>query len=221
MSRKKKAENTPSTAVEMIENTHHSAAEDAEDNAKTLPTVEPDTLLTDAKSEVITELPTDESSYEEEPQDKPEADDEFSDKASELEEAHRSIEELTEEIKLLKEQIEKLEELKRSQNRILAEIGDFVDLFPEIPIEEIPETVWESVKQGAPLAASYALYEKRMVAEAKRIAEINAKNARRSPGAAGKDTAGEYFSPEDVRRMSRAEVHANYSKIKDSMKKWM
>ena len=116
---------------------------------------------------------------------------------------------------------EKLEELKRAQNRILAEIGDFVALFPEIPIEEIPDTVWESVKQGAPLAASYALYEKRMVAEAKRIAEINAKNAKKSPGAAGKDTAGEYFSPEDVRRMSRAEVHANYSKIKDSMKKWM
>ena len=35
--------------------------------------------------------------------------------------------------------IEKLEELKRSQNRILAEVGDFVDLFPEIPIEEINE----------------------------------------------------------------------------------
>ena len=66
-----------------------------------------------------------------------------------------------------------------------------------------------------------ALATKRMVAEAKRIAEINAKNAKKSPGAAGKDTAGEYFSPEDVRRMSRAEVHANYSKIKDSMKKWM
>ena len=152
---------------------------------------------------------------------KTEADKEPPENDIELEAANKSIEELTAEIKLLKEQIEKLEELKKAQNRILAEIGDFVALFPEIPIEEIPDTVWESVKQGAPLAASYALYEKRMVAEAKRIAEINAKNAKKSPGAAGKDTAGEYFSPEDVRRMSRAEVHANYSKIKDSMKKWM
>ena len=140
---------------------------------------------------------------------------------NELEADMQTIDALKAEIERLKEQIEKLEELKRAQNRILAEIGDFVSLFPEIPIEEIPDTVWESVKQGAPLAASYALYEKRMVAEAKRIAEINAKNAKKSPGAAGKDTAGEYFSPEDVRRMSRAEVHANYSKIKDSMKKWM
>ena len=142
-------------------------------------------------------------------------------KENELEADMQTIDALKAEIERLKEQIEKLEELKRAQNRILAEIGDFVALFPEIPIEEIPDTVWESVKQGAPLAASYALYEKRMVAEAKRIAEINAKNAKKSPGAAGKDTAGEYFSPEDVRRMSRAEVHANYSKIKDSMKKWM
>lgn len=139
----------------------------------------------------------------------------------ELTEARESILSLQSEIERLQGEVARLEELKRAQNRILAEIGDFVALFPDTPIETIPDTVWESVKGGAPLAAAFALYEKRMVAEAKRIAEINAKNARRSPGAAGKDTAGEYFSPDDVRRMSRAEVHANYSKIKDSMKKWM
>lgn len=139
----------------------------------------------------------------------------------ELSAAKENILSLQGEIERLRGEIARLEELKRAQNRILAEIGDFVALFPDTPIENIPDTVWESVKLGTPLAAAYALYEKRMVAEAKRIAEINAKNAKRSPGAAGKDTAGEYFSPEDVRRMSRAEVHANYSKIKDSMKKWM
>lgn len=131
-----------------------------------------------------------------------------------------AIAELRTQIDTLKAEIERLEALKKAQNRILAEIGDFVVLFPDIPIESIPDNVWESVKQGAPLAASYALYEKKMLAEAKRAAEINASNARRSPGAAGSYTASEYFSPEDVRRMSRAEVHANYSRIKESMKKW-
>ncbi len=135
--------------------------------------------------------------------------------------AEKTIESLKEEIEQLRSQIHKLEELKKSQNRILYELGDFTALFPEIPVEEIPDEVWESVKNGASLAASYALYEKRMAAEALRIARINAKNASKSPGAAGTDTAGEYFSPDDVRRMSRAEVHANYSKIKESMKKWM
>ena len=193
----------------------------------TIETPEQPDVIAEALSEELSEEPQIESSEEDtvpftpEETEATDADKEPAAEENELEADMQTIDALKAEIERLKEQIEKLEELKRAQNRILAEIGDFVALFPEIPIEEIPDTVWESVKQGAPLAASYALYEKRMVAEAKRIAEINAKNAKKSPGAAGKDTAGEYFSPEDVRRMSRAEVHANYSKIKDSMKKWM
>ncbi len=215
MSRKKKSLDAPLVEAEEIESASVITDETKEAEIEATFSVEAEVQPEGSQEEVSVDSPT------EEVQEETEADNEPSAEASELEAANKSIEELTSEIKLLKEQIEKLEELKRSQNRILAEIGDFVALFPEIPIEEIPDTVWESVKQGAPLAASYALYEKRMVAEAKRIAEINAKNAKKSPGAAGKDTAGEYFSPEDVRRMSRAEVHANYSKIKDSMKKWM
>ena len=132
-----------------------------------------------------------------------------------------TIKALKEEIDTLRAQIDRLEEFKRTQDRILNELSDFAALFPEIAVEEIPEEVWEAVKNGTTLTASYALYEKRKAAEAIRVANINAKNASRSPGAAGTDTAGEYFSPDDVRRMSRAEVHANYSKIRESMKKWM
>lgn len=135
--------------------------------------------------------------------------------------AEETVASLLEEIAALKEQIAKLEALKETEARILAEIGDFCALFPDVPVEELPDEVWESVRAGAPLAASYALYERKKCAEAKRIAAINAKNASRSPGAAGTDTASEFFTPDEVRRMSRAEVHANYSKIKESMKKWM
>lgn len=204
-----------------------SVSADREVLTPTIETPEQPDVTAEALSEELSEEPEVESSEEDTVPFTPgeteaaDADKEPASEENELEADMQTIDALKAEIERLKEQIEKLEELKRAQNRILAEIGDFVALFPEIPIEEIPDTVWESVKQGAPLAASYALYEKRMVAEAKRIAEINAKNAKKSPGAAGKDTAGEYFSPEDVRRMSRAEVHANYSKIKDSMKKWM
>ena len=135
--------------------------------------------------------------------------------------AEATIASLLEEISTLKEQIAKLEALKQTEARILAEIGDFVALFPDVPVEELPDEVWESVRAGAPLAASYALYERKRAAKAKRVAAINQKNASRSPGAAGTDTASEFFTPDEVRRMSRAEVHANYSKIKESMKKWM
>ena len=134
--------------------------------------------------------------------------------------AEATIASLLEEISTLKEQIAKLEALKQTEARILAEIGDFVALFPDVPVEELPDEVWESVRAGAPLAASYALYERKKAAKAKRVAAINQKNASRSPGAAGTDTASEYFTPDEVRRMSRAEVHANFTKIRKSMEKW-
>ncbi|MBE6593382.1 MAG: hypothetical protein E7642_05250 [Ruminococcaceae bacterium] len=136
-------------------------------------------------------------------------------------EAEKTVGELREEIAALKQQLVKLEKLKENQDRILNELSDFAYLFPEVAVDEIPEEVWEAVKKGTALSASYALYEKRKAAEAIRAAKINEKNASMSPGAAGTNTAGEYFSPEEVRRMSREEVHANYSKIKESMKKWM
>ena len=132
-----------------------------------------------------------------------------------------NIETLKEEILLLKNQISELESTKKAQERMLEEISDLHALFPEADIEAIPEGVWESVKNGCPLPAAYALYQKRVQAEADRIAKINSKNASCSPGTAGKNTVSEYFSPDEVRKMSHAEVHANYSKIKESMKKWM
>ncbi len=131
------------------------------------------------------------------------------------------IEALKEEILSLKEQISALEAERETHSRMLQEVSDFSLLFPDVELNDVPESVWESVKKGTALSASYALYEKRLEAERARIAKINASNASRSAGVAGKDTANEYFTPEDVRKMSPSEVHANYSKIKKSMSKWM
>ena len=132
-----------------------------------------------------------------------------------------SIDSLMEEISSLKSEISRLESERDMQMRLLEEISDFRSLFPSVEIEQIPESVGESVKKGTPLSASYALYEKRLLAEEARIASINAQNASRSAGVAGRDVASEYFTPDEVKRMSRSEVHANYKKIKESMKKWI
>lgn len=136
-------------------------------------------------------------------------------------EAEESLDSLRQQISDLKEQISRLEKMRQTQTRVLEELADFRDMFPEVEISAVPDEVWESVKKGTPLIASYALYERRVAAERQRIARINASNASKSAGIAGKNTASEYFSPDEVRKMSRAEVHANYSKIKESMKKWM
>lgn len=131
-----------------------------------------------------------------------------------------TIQQLQMTITTLKEQISVLERARESQEKMIAEFSDFTSLFPEVNVSCIPENVWESVKNGTSLAAAYALYEKRAEAERLKIEKINSINSARSAGVAGKNTANEFFTPDDVRKMSRAEVHANFSKIKNSMKKW-
>ena len=146
---------------------------------------------------------------------------ELSDSLDGAEASTESIDALREEISTLRAEISRLECERDVQIRMLEELSDFYDLFHDIEVERIHESVWENVKKGTSLSASYALYEKRLRAEEARIANVNLANASRSPGAAGKDVASEYFTPDEVKRMSRSEVHANYTKIKESMKKWI
>ena len=130
----------------------------------------------------------------------------------------------SENIELLKAEIERLrgelEESRSANERISSDISEFYRLFPEGKLDSLPDEVREGVRAGIPLTASYALYEKRLEAERERIEAINRKNALRSSGSAGKNTQKEYFSPDEVRAMSRSEVHENYNKIIESMKKW-
>lgn len=128
--------------------------------------------------------------------------------------------ELNEKICALNEEIEGYKLAAKHQEAIAEQLNEFSELFPEIAVKSVPEEVWESVKRGNSLAASYAIYEKRVTEAAKRIERINAKNASSSAGAIDKHTSPEFFTPDDVRKMSPSEVHANFAKIKRSMGKW-
>ena len=177
-------------------------------------TEETTVMITEEDTSVDENLCVDESIYDSETQ----SDASVTEEAAENEE---SIGSLRQQIMDLRAQISELETMRNTQTRMLEELSEFRDLFPNVEINAIPESVWDSVKKGTPLVASYALFERKMEAEREKIALINAKNASKSAGIAGINTASEYFSPDEVRKMSRAEVHANYSKIKESMKKWM
>ena len=109
---------------------------------------------------------------------------------------------------------------EQEQQKTLKEIGEFHQLFPDVPIQNVPDGVWDSVEQGIPLSAAFALYEKKQRMSENRAEEINRRNAARSAGKAGKHTAGEYFSPDEVRAMSQRQVHQNYRAIMESMKHW-
>lgn len=103
---------------------------------------------------------------------------------------------------------------------IKGELGEFSELFPGIVPEDIPTSVWESVKRGNSLAAAYAVHHRRQQLRAERVRSVNEANARRSSGGAGRGAGAEFFTPDEVRAMSQSEVRANYTRILDSMKKW-
>lgn len=128
------------------------------------------------------------------------------------------------EVNKLRREIEQLrselEHKKQEEEKATQELEEFHRLFPNVAVREIPAPVWNDLQNGIPLSAAYALYEKKNRMDAIRAEEINRQNAERSSGRAGRGTAGEYFSPDEVRAMSRSEVRANYRKIVESMKTW-
>lgn len=54
----------------------------------------------------------------------------------------------------------------------------------------------------------------------RRADEVNTRNASLSAGRVGTNLAPEYYTPDEVRAMSPAEVRENYERIRASMKKW-
>ncbi len=112
-----------------------------------------------------------------------------------------------------------MEAQRRAFERMGAECAEFCELYPDRSPSDLPDEVWESMRRGVPLAAAYALYERRRarIEEAARLQDE--KNRSRSTG--GVETAkGGYLSPDEVRSMTPAEVRANYQSIMLSMQKW-
>ena len=113
-----------------------------------------------------------------------------------------------------------IEEKKKVFERMSREIGEFSEVFPERSVSEIPDSVWESVKTGIPLAAAYALYERKNALRADTACRINERNGATTTGPVGRASTENFYTPDEVRKMTREEVKQNYSKILESMKKW-
>ncbi len=128
------------------------------------------------------------------------------------------------EVQTLKNEINELrrqlDERQGYFDRMSREIGEFSSLFPEKALSEIPDSVWNEVRSGIPLAASYALYEKKLDASRERAEKVNQKNKESSTGAIGRTAVEGFFTPDEVRAMSREEIKKHYPKIIESMKKW-
>lgn len=134
----------------------------------------------------------------------------------EADDIHVVIDELRGEISSIREELSRRDEVYM---RASAELSEFMRLYPDVQISEISESVWEMARGGMPLAAAYAYEE---VIRRKREREIAEADKRARDASAGSLSGGgeEFYSPDEVRRMSPDEVRANYKKITESMKKW-
>ena len=113
-----------------------------------------------------------------------------------------------------------LQELGKKKTEFLSEIKEFSEIFGVAALAEIPESVWQSAADGTPLAAAYALYERKLANQRELAERVNKKNASLSAGAIKGVSESGYYSPEEVRGMSAKEVKKNYNRIIESMKKW-
>ena len=100
-----------------------------------------------------------------------------------------------------------------------SECEEFHTLYPQTPLSALPDSVWQDVKQGVPLAAAYALAERRRAYTEALANSKNEQNKKCSTGALSA-TENEYFTPGEVRAMTQGEVRANYQKIMLSMQTW-
>lgn len=123
------------------------------------------------------------------------------------------------ELEKLRQELTDLKTELQNLHRTREECAEFAELFPDTPIDKLPDAVWEDVGRGIPVSAAYALFERRS-ARAKKVAEeVNRKNRSRSSGALGSAREG-FLSLSEVRAMSPAEVRKNYQRILQSMQKW-
>lgn len=126
--------------------------------------------------------------------------------------------------RLLREELERLRgrlaDIEKENSRMIAEVGEFSELFPEVTIDAIPSEVWMSVRGGVPLAAAYALYEKKCRTHSELVDSVNQRNNERSTGALRGEGDSQFYSPSEVKKMSPSEIKAKYNIIIESMKKW-
>ena len=127
------------------------------------------------------------------------------------------------EVEVLRARVAELEatlsEREQLAERMTRECEEFEAYFPEVSLRSLPESVWTQVHAGVPLAAAYALYERGVQNQKKKTEEQAARAATCTvglPGAADEH----YFSPAQVRAMSRREVRENYDRIFESMRHW-
>lgn len=127
---------------------------------------------------------------------------------------------LKSELEALRMELKSRDEREAQSSRMIKELTEFQEYFPEVELQSIPDEIWEQVKNGASLSASFALNLKKIEIERKKISDFNEKNRRMSAGSLMQGEGEKYYSPSEVKRMSPTQVKAHYDDILESMRHW-
>lgn len=128
----------------------------------------------------------------------------------------------TTEQKLSPEQeLELLKKEKEQKERISKEIDRLWEMFPDFTLEQAPDELWELVQGGESLLGAYCILLAKANLEEQKANEKNQENSQKTPPPVkNSGDANQYFSREQVEKMTRDQVKKNYKQIIDSMKHW-
>lgn len=117
-------------------------------------------------------------------------------------------------------ELEELRREKETRANLEKELELLKPLFPELSVEDIPDSVFTETENGKGLAANYALFYLKREKEKAEMQKKNEENSRSAPPDIKESEEEVYFTPEAVRAMSENEVRRNYKEIMKSMEKW-
>ena len=117
------------------------------------------------------------------------------------------------------------EEAERKKEEDQKQYLEFLDEYPEIKYDTIPQEVWDMVNAGKHLVDAYARHELQQLKKGIKIAEQNKKNAKVSTGSTKSDGAtskGDYINLEtfEANKSNMSWLTKNFDKITKSRAKW-
>lgn len=98
------------------------------------------------------------------------------------------------------------------------ERDEFCALYPDVDLASLPQSVL--CDESLPLAAAYALYERRQARAKEAALAHNEKNLQKSVGAVRHDGGNDgSFALSEIKRMSAKEIRAHYNSVLRSLQK--
>ncbi len=118
-------------------------------------------------------------------------------------------------------ELEILKSEKEQKDKISKELDRLWEMFPDVTLEDTPDELWSLVENGETLLGAYCIMLAKSNLEKEKPQQKDLENASKTlPAVKSTSQAKEYFTREQVNKMTRDQVRKNYDKIVSSMKHW-